>query len=65
MQMSVKILCITSHKSQNTFTHKWTHLEEVTGMKSLLEGDYTGVKSGAFAREKTEQGGSLKATMFF
>lgn len=46
------MLCITSHKSQNSLTHKCTHLEEVTGMQSLLEGDYTRVQSSAFAREK-------------
>ena len=64
MQTSVKMLCITSHKSQNPLIHKCTPLEEGTGMQFLLEGDYTGIKSGAFARGKTEQGGCLKATMF-
>lgn len=52
MQTSVKMLCITSHKSQNPLIHKCTPLEEVTGMQFLLESDYTGIKSGAFAREK-------------
>lgn len=52
--MSAKMLCITSHKSQNPLTHTCTHLEEVTGMQSLLEGDYTGVQSRAFARGKKQ-----------